>query len=173
MSSRFIDRQLDEHAGPENTPVCTTLVDLTWQEGRIEHWLRFGHPICERIHDHHHRTVGFASGDIFAFMRWVANEYGTIMSRIDILRGIARGEPYQVLPCIRPGADILLRLNGWPKVERVLQLIDGIEALGIDPADAAPEYWRHVHNRLNIGVEPRDYTADQHRAWLARRRILS
>ena len=41
-------------------------------------------------------------------------------------------------------------------------------ALGIDPADAAPDYWRHVHNRLSAGLEPRGYTAAQHRAWLLR-----
>jgi hypothetical protein len=33
-----------------------------------------------------------------------------------------------------------LRLSGWPKVERVLQLIDAVEVLGIDPADVAPDH---------------------------------
>ena len=42
-------------------------------------------------------------------------------------------------------------MDGWPKVERVLQAIDAIEALGVDPADVAPDYWRHVHNRLRAG----------------------
>jgi hypothetical protein len=37
-----------------------------------------------------------------------------------------------------------LRTYGWPKVERVLQAIDDIEALGIDPADVAPDHWRHI-----------------------------
>lgn len=32
------------------------------------------------------------------------------------------------------------RLSGWPKVERVLQLIDAVEVLGIDPADVAPDH---------------------------------
>ena len=32
-----------------------------------------------------------------------------------------------------PGGDILLRVDGWPKVERMLQRIDAIEAIGIDP----------------------------------------
>ena len=27
----------------------------------------------------------------------------------------------------------------------VLQIVDAVEAFGIDPADAAPEYWHHVH----------------------------
>ena len=53
-------------------------------------------------------------------------------------------------------------------VVNVHYLADAIEALGIDPADAAPDYWRHVHNRLSAGLEPRGYTAAQHRAWLLR-----
>ena len=51
---------------------------------------------------------------------------------------------------MRPGGEILLRVDGWPKVERVLQAIDAVETLDIDPADAAPEYWRHLHNRLAV-----------------------
>ncbi|HET6184608.1 MAG TPA: DUF2840 domain-containing protein [Acetobacteraceae bacterium] len=31
-------------------------------------------------------------------------------------------------------------MSGWPKVERVLQAIDAIEALGVDPADVSPDY---------------------------------
>ena len=58
----------------------------------------------------------------------------------------------------RPAARVCLRLSGWPKVERVLQLIDAVEALGIDPADAAPDYWHHVHNRLSVNEIPRAYT---------------
>ncbi len=99
-------------------------------------------------------------------------DYDTIVSRIDILRAIAPGEAYQTLPFVRPGGEILLRISGWPKVERVLATIDTVETLGIDPAAVAPDYWRHVHNRLGAGYEPRPYSRDQHRAWLLRDRVL-
>ncbi|MFG1379947.1 DUF2840 domain-containing protein, partial [Xanthobacter autotrophicus] len=66
--------------------------------------------------------------------------------------------------------DILLRIDGWPRVERVLQGIDAIEARGINPADVSPDHWRHVHNRLIAGQAPRAYTIAQHRAFLLRRR---
>jgi hypothetical protein len=75
------------------------------------------------------------------------------------------------VPYVRPGGDILLRLSGWPKVERVLQIVDAVEALGIDPADAAPDYWQHVHNRLSVNEAPRFYTRSRHQAWLHRQRI--
>jgi hypothetical protein len=54
------------------------------------------------------------------------------------------------------------------KGERVLQLIDAVEALGIDPADAAPDYWHHVHNP-SVDETPRIYTRARHQAWLHRR----
>jgi hypothetical protein len=155
------------NAGPLETEV-----ELTWLEGRIEHWIRFGHDCGETILDRRRRILRFAPDSAFAFVRWASNDFGTIVSRIDIARAINRGEPYQTLPFVRPGGEILLRINGWPKVERVLQAIDAVEALGIDPADAAPDHWRHLHNRLVAGVEPRSYSGEQHRAWLLRRRLV-
>jgi hypothetical protein len=147
-----------------------TRVELTWSAGRIEHWIRFGRDVDEEILDRRRRVLSFAPGSLFAFVRWSANDYGTTISQIDIVRAVTPGTPYQTLPGVHPGGDILLRIGGWPKVERVLQAIDAVEALGIDPADAASDHWRHVHNRLTAGLEPRHYTDAQHRAWRLRRR---
>ena len=148
-----------------------TEVDLIWQEKRVEHWLRFGRFRHEHRIDSQRRTVGFAPGSIFALVRWAGNDYGTVVSRLDILRAVAPGEPFQTLPCVRPGAAILLRISGWPKVERALQAVDAIEALGIDPCSVSPEHWRHVHNRVTAGEPFRTYTRAQHAAWLKRRRV--
>lgn len=155
---------------PAAAAPSTTLVELTWVEKRIEHWIRFGHKVHEQILDQRHRVVGFAPNTTFAFVRWAANDFGTIISRVDILRAVRDGEPFQTLPFVRPGGDILLKVDRWPKVERVLQAIDAIEALGIDPVDVAPDHWRHVHNRLNAGHDPRPYSRERHSAWLQRRR---
>lgn len=157
---------------PSSSAALTT-VELTWLEKRIEHWIRFGRDVGETIIDRRRRVFSFAPNTIFAFVRWASNDYGTVVSRIDIVRTIAPGEPYQTLPFVRHGGEILLRISGWPKVERVLLAIDAVEALGIDAADAAPDHWRHVHNRLAAGTEPRCYSRDQHRAWLLRRELLS
>jgi len=86
------------------------------------------------------------------------------------VRAVGAAEPFQTLPFVRPGGEILLRIDGWPKVERVLQAIDAVEALDVDPADVAPDHWRHVHGRLTVGHEPRAYTRAQHDAWLLRQR---
>jgi hypothetical protein len=148
-----------------------THVELLWLEKRIENWIRFGHAAEEQILDKRRRILSFAPGNIFAFVRWTSNDFGTIISRIDILRAVARGQRCATVPYVRPGGDVLLRLSGWPKVERVLQIVDAVEALGIDPADAAPDYWHHVHNRLSVNEVPRIYTLGRHKAWLHRRRV--
>jgi hypothetical protein len=148
-----------------------TQVELLWLEKRIENWIRFGHIAEEQLIDRRWRVLSFAPGSIFAFVRWASNDFGTIISRIDILRAVPPGQRCATLPNVRPGGDILLRLSGWPKVSQVLQMADAIEALGIDAADAAPDYWQHVHNRLSAGEVPRPYTNTRHQAWLMRRRI--
>ncbi len=144
--------------------VALTHVELTWIEKKIEHWLRFGRRAEEKILDRRRSISSFTPGSIFAFVRWASNDYGTVISCMDIVRAVEPGTRFQTLPFVRPG-------DSWPKVERVLQAIDAVEALGIDPADAAPEYWRHLHNRLAAGHEPRAYTRDQHAAWLKRRSV--
>ena len=148
-----------------------THVELTWVEKRIENWIRFGREAREHVLDRRRRVFSYLPGSVFAFVRWAANDFGTIISRIDIVRAVAPGEAYQTLPFVRPGGDILLKAEGWPKVERVLQIIDAIEAMGINPAEVSPHHWRHVHNRLAAGQEPRGYTVEQHRAILLRRRV--
>lgn len=147
-----------------------THVELTWVEKKIENWIRFGTYAHEQILDRRRRVLSFRPGTVFAFVRWASNDFGTIISRIDILRAVSRGEAYQTLPFVRPGGDILLKIESWPRVERVLQAIDAIERLGIDPEAVSPDHWRHVHNRLTAGHEPRGYTLDHHRAFLLRRR---
>lgn len=148
-----------------------TMVELTWIEKRVERWIRFGRIVEDRIVDRRRRIVGFAPGSIFAFVRWASNDYGTIASRIDILRAVAPGKSYSTVPYVQPGGEILLRLNGWPKVEAALHSIDDVERLGIAPEDASPEHWQHVHNRLTAGETPRPYAMKQHRAWLLRRHV--
>jgi len=155
------------HAPPEDL----TQVELVWIEKQIEHWIRFGREVREQVLDRRRRILFFSPGAAFALVRWAANEHGTVLSRLDILRAVGSGEPCQTIPTVTPGADILLRVDGWPQVERILQLIDAIEAIGIDPTEVAPDHWRHVHNRLAARETPRAYTTQRHRAFLLARRI--
>ena len=160
----------ESHSTDDASSALTT-VELLWLEKRIENRVRFGRPVAENILDRNRRILSFAPGSIFAFVRWTSNDFGTVLSRIDILRAPTPGQRYSTVPWIKPGGESLLRLSGWPKVERVLQSIDAVEALGIDPAEAAPDHWHHVHNRLSVNEAPRPYTRSRHQAWLHRRRV--
>lgn len=148
-----------------------TTVELTWVEQATERWIRFGMPLLDQILDRRRRLLSFAAGSVFGFVRWASNDYGTVLSRLDIVRTVAPGEAYTTLACVTPGGELLLHLGGWPKVRRALALIDAIEELGVDPCAVAPDYWRHAHNRLIVGHAPRAYSLARHRAWLLRREV--
>jgi hypothetical protein len=150
----------------EPSPITT--VELVFYRDRIERWLRFGRDMGERILDRRRRLLLFAPDAVFAFVRWEGNDHGTALSRIDILRACRAGEAMSTVPGILPGGEILLRLSGWPRVKRVFDLVAAIEGAGIDPVEVAPDYWRHVHNRITAGQQPRLYQPDQHDAWRRR-----
>ncbi|MEM8993004.1 MAG: DUF2840 domain-containing protein [Pseudomonadota bacterium] len=145
-----------------------TAVELLWIKGRTERWIRFGHIVEETLHSRSQSTVGFDPGAIFALVRWSSNDYGTVESRIDVLRAVHPGEQCSTVPYVTPGGETLLRLSGWPKVEATLLAIDQVEALGLASEDVCPDHWRHVHNRLTAGLTPRIYTEQRHVAWLKR-----
>ena len=149
-----------------------TQVELLWLEKRIENRIRFGRD-CRGEDSRSSPTVAvICAGQHLCVRSLDSNDFGTVISRIDILRAVAPGQRCSTVPYVKPGGEILLRLSGWPKVERVLQLIDAVEALGINPADAAPDYWHHVHNRLSVNESPRPYTKSRHQAWLHRQRVM-
>ncbi len=148
-----------------------TYVELTWVEKRIENWIRFGREAHEQVLDRRRRIFSYRPDSVFAFVRWAANDFGTIISRIDVVRAVKPGELYQTLPFVRPGGDILLKIEGWPKVQQVLRHIDAVEAADIDAGEVCPDHWRHLHHRLSAGQEPRAYTMERHQAWLKRRSV--
>ncbi len=150
-----------------------TEIELIHLEGKVERWVRFGVEREERILDRRRRVLAFAPGSVFAFVRWASNDYGTIVSRIDVARAPHAGEPCSTIPYVTPGAEILLRLSGWPRVEQVLAAIDQVEALELRAEDACPDHWRHVGNRIAAGETPRAYTRERHAAWLLRRRTTA
>ena len=107
-----------------------TEVELTWIEGRTEQWIRFGRVAAERIVSRRKRIVMFRPGATFAYLRWSSNDFGTIHSSIQIVTAVAVGDSYTALPFIRPGGEILLHIESWPKVSRVLQTAFGAAIAG-------------------------------------------
>ena len=148
-----------------------TDVELLWLEGQIERWIRFGKPAAERLIDRRRRVVSFPPGAVFALVHWQAGEFGTTISQIAILRAVALGEAFTTVPFVAPGAEILLNISSWPRVQSVLAAIDAVEAIGVRAEAAAPDHWRHVGARVAVGAPPRLYDRRRHRAWLLRRSL--
>lgn len=146
-------------------------VELVWLKERFQRWTRFGRPTAERQIDRRRRVVSFAPKAVFAVVHWEAGQYGTTLSRLWILRAVATGEPFDPVPFVTPGAEILLDLKTWVKVQAALAVIDAIEAEGLRPERVAPDHWRHVGGRIAVAQTPSPYTRARHRAWLMRKRL--
>lgn len=156
---------------PAPSPEPLTWVELVFDPGRTERWIRFGQAVDQRIVSRRNRFVAFRPGAIFAFVRWASDEHGTVISRLDILEATDPARDRIAIPGVVPGAVSLLRLSGWPRVRRALEVIDAVEAGGFQAVDVAPDYWRHVHARLTVSLPPLAYTLDRHRAFHLRQQV--
>ncbi len=160
----LLDVQAAAHRMPGDPPL--TRVSLAYVERRINLYLRFGRPLRELRLDRWRRCASFASGSVFCRVRWESNDYGTTRWQLMVLQACTPGERMQRIAGIRPGAYLLLCAEGESAVQAVLQRVDAIEALAIDPADAAPAYWRTLGNRLAARQPLPVYGAERHAAWL-------
>ena len=173
MTIKAFNAALSARSSLPDAPRDLTDVDCIWIKGIQENWTRFGNPVSDRILDRKRRVLSFEPNSVFAFIRWQSNDYGTVHSSIVIVRAVCSGLAYSTTTHIHPGGEILLHLKGWSKVSQVLELIDKVEALDINCADVAPDYWRHVHSRISAREAPREYTIARHKAYLGRKALLS
>jgi hypothetical protein len=148
-----------------DTPM--TRVSLAFVEHRINVYLRFGHPLRELRLDRWRRCALFTPATVFCRVRWESNDYGTTRWQLLVLQACAPREIIQRIVGIEPGARLLLCAGGEHQVKAVLQQIDAIEALGIDPAAVSPAYWRTLGNRLSARLPLPAYTVERHAAYLA------
>jgi hypothetical protein len=143
-------------------------VSLAFVEHRVNLWLRFGRPVRETVVDRWRRVATFEPNAVCCRVKWIGNDYGTALWQLMVLEAPMPFDGAQRIAGVTPGARILLRADGEQQVKAVLDVIDAIEALGIDPAVVAVTYWRTVGNRLAARQPPPDYTTERHAAHLAR-----
>ncbi len=143
-------------------------VSLAFVEHRVNLYLRFGQPVREITLDRWRRVAVFASGAVCCRIKWIGNDYGTALWQLMVLQAPMPFDDMQRVAGVSPGARILLRADGESQVKAVLEMIDEIEAVGIEPCDAAPTYWRTVGNRLAAREHLPAYTSERHAAHLAR-----
>jgi hypothetical protein len=149
------------------TEASLTRVSLAYLEQRINLYLRFGHPVRELRIDRWRRCASFFPATTFCRVHWESNEYGTTRWQLLVLRTCTPPDSMQSISGVQPGARLLLRAEGGRQAAPVLQRIDAIEELGLDPAAVSPAYWRTLHNRLIARMPLPAYTAERHAAYLA------
>jgi hypothetical protein len=96
-----------------------TRVALLFIPQRFIVYLRFGRPAHERIIDDRRRVAEFGPEAVFCRIRWQGNEYGTTLWQLWILQAAARGERFQRVAGVVPGATLLLHVRGARKVQPV------------------------------------------------------
>jgi len=167
--------QAVDTAPPMSRPVRSNVIDgtpltrvaLAFVERRINLYLRFGHPARELQLDRWRRCAVFLPAALFCRVRWESNDYGTTRWQLMVLQAATPLDAVQRIAGIQPGARLLLCAEGERQVQSVLTQIDVIEALGIDPAAAAPAYWRTLGNRLAARLPLPAYTVERHAAYRA------
>lgn len=150
-----------------------TRVELAFYPEHLNYRLRFGVPLKRIELDRRRSLALFSPGQVFGYVRWSANEFGTQDWRLTILEA---HEPHLMLsrvPGVSPGVEVLLVMKGKGRVKRVLSVLDQLEAQGYALEQVSPSYYRHMHVRLTANREIRPYSADQHAAHLAAKRVRS
>jgi hypothetical protein len=143
-------------------------VSLAFVEHRVNVYLRFGKPVREIKLDRWRCVVVLAPASVCCRIKWIGNDYGTALWQLMVLQAPMPFDHMQRVAGVSPGARVLLRADGEPQVKAVLELINAIEAAGIEPCDAAVTYWRTVGNRLAARQPLPAYTLERHAAHLAR-----
>jgi len=154
-----------------------TAVYIHHRKNRINHRLRFGEPHSEARLGWHSRLASFKPAQIFGYIRWSANEYGTQDWRLFVCKaggfhsqnlGLGGGNTghhnrLTRIPGVLPGAHILLKTQGKARVKRALVYIDAIEKETGELSLVTESYWRHLHNRLEVNQPPHDFNSLQAR----------
>lgn len=144
-----------------------TCVELAFYPEHLNYWLRFGVPDERYDLDRRRSLALFGPKQIFGYVRWRANEYGSQDWHVVIVQ---TGAPPQVLTRFEgvcPGGGTLLSATGSARVKRVLAQLDTLEATGFELAEISPAYYRHIHNRIAVSRPFTLYSHDQHAAFQA------
>ena len=115
--------------------------------------------------------LGFEPGAVFVQVLRETVRSGTDRWRLAVLRAGGPGERLCRVTGVRPGAELLLWVTGKGRTEHVLRTFAAIRRLGIDPVDVSPPWFAGAGAALNADIAPPPYSADQHAAHVAVKRV--
>ena len=125
-----------------------TQVQIHFVKDIINHRLLFGQPNEMIKLDRFRRLVVFKPDQIFGYIRWRANQYGTVEWKLYVLKTGEAGQMTQVSG-ISPAVKILVSVSGRERMKRALPIMDRIKANAKDGLLGVPEsYWKVVESCL-------------------------
>jgi hypothetical protein len=128
-------------AGASENPLLLTEVELEYRSNR-RYRLLFGAPFDVIAMDQPAppggRIAFFRPGDRFGLALWDANDFGTVSWRVLVCRALGFGESGVRVPQVRPGAHVLLDVEGATRAKAALYwlrpYIEAGEALALPEA---------------------------------------
>ena len=139
-----------------------TLVVSQYMHEVYNHRLRFGMPVQSVRIDRTSSYNAFEPCDVFGYIRWQRNKYGTQDWRIYVCQAVSGGTITR-LPGITPGANVLFALQGSEVVKRMLGHIDMLEKHAGDLQKISPAYWRQLQNAKSIRRPAHALSANLHK----------
>jgi len=135
---------------PDLTLICQHFVPDV-----CNHRLRFGVPQLVTKLDNYRTVAALSPDNIFGYIRWKRNEYGTTLWRLVIAKTVQEGR-IQKYAGILPGAYILVNVSGVNAVKQALTRLDYWETQAGGDLSIIPETrWRHFQNGIIIRCAPR------------------
>lgn len=125
-----------------------TLVETVQIRSRCNHRLRFGQSFETKTLSENKTLVAFEAGQIFGYIRWSRNAYGTRNWQFFVVRSVGAGRVTRI-PGISPGGDLLFRTRGVVATQRALKWLDGLEkTIPFSLSDLPESYWRLAENEV-------------------------
>ena len=121
--------------------------------------LLFGRPVSSTNHSNSTVQNVFETGQIFGFVRWRGDGFGTQTWRVCVAEAGAPGEELTCIPGITPGVHLLLHAFGKTRAKRALRAIDGLAERHV-LHEIAPAFWRHVHLQISQNLPLESYEVE-------------
>lgn len=133
-----------------------TTVLIAYHKNRMNHRLRFGTPISTIRLGWRRSGAIFMPDQIFGYIRWTANKYGTQDWQLFICKSSVSNQLTRI-PGVMPAAELLLHTRGSTRTKRALEIIDELELHHGHLAKVSISYWKYLHNQLEIGGRARPF----------------
>ena len=156
-------------AGINSGPITRLSLSRAGRRGNDR--LLLGRPTLSVRVSENLEELRFNPSQVFGFVRWRGDQYGTQTWRVVVAQAGRPGERITRIPGVKPGAHLLLHAFGKTRAKRALRVIDMLSEAHV-LHEIAPAYWRHIHSQISKNEKPEPHDPKVFEA-LARARSVS